>query len=306
MQFRLRTLALALATVAGVGCGGTRSPEALAEKLNAAFTHGDVDAALALMSSPKPHADEQFSFIMLVEDCSYGSECSFTPAPLTDAFKKGITEQREKYGRMPDGVPEGLITVEDKAKSKDSSSDMKMSFPYAKIDGQYRILTSTYTPEKLQELKAKSPQTIADEMLSRQIDNDPTWKTDASKLPADGGDPGKALVDHVAAASKAYKANDFASLIALGGQRGQILYREKELDGTPVPQKKREITLRIQAVQELTDVQVLGGYVRGNTAAVVFEGHDGAGWLLRGAYMMNLKNGKWDAQMPLAEHLPPT
>ncbi len=78
------------------------------------------------------------------------------------------------------------------------------------------------------------------------------------------------------------------------------------MDGTPVPEKKRELTLREQAVQELADVQVLGGYMKGTTAAVIFEGHDGAGWLVRGAYMMSLGNGKWDAQMPLAEHSPPT
>jgi hypothetical protein len=306
MQIRLRTLVLALVTVAGVGCGGIRSPEALAEKLAAALTHSDVDSAYALLSSSNPQADLQFNIIYLVTDCSYGNECSISPGPLTETAKKQMTDEREKYGRTLDGVPEGLITIHDKMKTKDSSSEMKFSLAYAKIDGQYRILTGAYTPEKLQELRAKSPQAIADEMLSVKIDNDPAWKNNANKLPADGGEPGKALADYVAAASRAFKAKDFASLIALDGERGKFLYREKETDGTPVPEKKRELTLRLQSVQALTDVRVLGGYVQGNTAAVVFEGHDGTGWLLRGAYLMKLENGKWETQMPLAEHLPPT
>jgi hypothetical protein len=43
-----------------------------------------------------------------------------------------------------------------------------------------------------------------------------------------------------------------------------------------------------QYVQELTDVHVRDDYQQGTNAAVLFGGHAGAGWLVRGAYLMKL------------------
>ena len=60
-----------------------------------------------------------------------------------------------------------------------------------------------------------------------------------------------------------------------------------------------------QYVQELADVHARDDYQQGTNAAVVFEGHAGAGWLVRGAYLPKLENGKWTAHVPLTDQLSP-
>ena len=306
MRIRSKTFIVALFALVETACGGSGSPSALAEKLTAAITQGDRDAAFALLSTPNASADIQFSLLVLLQDCAYGHQCMVSPGPVTDEVKKDMAKARDKDGHVPSFAPEGLLSIEDTIKTKDGGSSMKFQLPYAKVDGQYRIVTDAYTPEKLRELQAKSPQTITDEMLANGIGGDPAWKSKAEKLASDGGDAGKALAEYVTASSKAFKTKDFDTLIVLGGDRGKILYRLKENDGTPVPEKKRELVLAVQSVQELADIHVLGGYVMGNDAAVIFEGHDGAGWIARGAYLMELKGGKWTPRIPLVERLPPT
>ncbi len=305
MPIRLRAIAIALAALSGSACGSD-SPDALAQKLSSALHSGDLEAANALLQNQHNAADQQLAYISLVENCSNGFECKVSRGAVTADFTKSMASDRENEGRELPMAAEGLLTVSTSYKDANSDANDTFTLPYAKVDGSYKIISAKYTAAKLHELQAKSAQIVAEEQLAVGIDGDPDWKSKATQLAADGGDPGKQLVAHVAAIAKAFKDHDYASLIALGGVRANYLYAEKDSSGAVVPAKKRQLILQGQQVQELLDVKVLGGYQQGDTAVVIIEGHNGAGWIVRGLYQMQMTDGKWLAQQPLINEIPVT
>lgn len=304
MQIRIPAITLALATLACSACG-SESPAALAENLSSALHSGDLVAASALLENQHGAADQQLAFISLVENCSNGYACKIVAGPVTDEFSKGLKDDHDNDGRDMSIAAEGLLTINTSFKDANSEAKESLTLPYAKVDGKYKIISESYTAAKMQELQAKSAQAVADEQFVAGIDGDTDWKNKATPLAADGGDPGKALSAHVDAIAKAFKAQDYASLITLGGIRAKYLYAEKDSDGSPVPAKKRQLILQGQQVQELVDVKVLGGYQHGDTAVVTIEGHNGAGWSVRGLYEMEMTDGKWIPQQPLVKEIPP-
>ncbi len=91
----------------------------------------------------------------------------------------------------------------------------------------------------------------------------------------------------------------------LGGMRTKILYREKDSDGKPRPPQLRQFTLRGQFLQDLADVNVLGGYALDDAAAIIVDGHDGSGWIVRGIVMMQKRNGTWSEGAHQTIEIPP-
>ena len=69
---------------------------------------------------------------------------------------------------------------------------MSVEMPYAKINGEYKIVSNNYTPAKVAELKSKSAQAIADELLADGVGTPPDkdWKNKARVLSAGGGEAG--------------------------------------------------------------------------------------------------------------------
>ena len=265
---------------------------------------GDLEAANALLHNQHNAADQQLTYISLVENCSNGFDCKVSRGAVTDDFNKSMAGDRENDGRELPIAAGGLLSID--TSYKDANSEAKDTFllPYAKVDGSYKVIAASYTATQLHELQAKSAQAVAAEQLAAGIDGDPDWRRKATKLAADGGEPGKQLVAHVAAIAKAFKERDYARLITLGGVRAKYLYAEKDSTGAIVPAKKRQLLLQGQQVQELVEVNVLGGYQQGDTAVVIIEGHNGAGWIVLGLYQMQTIDGKWLPQQPLISEIP--
>lgn len=272
-------------------CGGG-SPDQLASSLETALKSGDLDAELALLDSPNIPSDQKFFYADAVVDCSDGSmTCTVKAVPLNDEFKKRLELQAGKGVEFA-AAPEGLIQVAEEGKGMKGS----YSLPYAKVGGSYKIVAGHYTAQKVAELRAQTAQAKTDEYLKAGVGYppNPDWKSQATALPADGGEAGAALVSMVKARTDAVKAGDVDKRIAAGDERDAIIYAAKGADGTEHPLKIRQLSMRVQSMRELADVKVLGGYQNGDAAVLTIEGHDGGGWVVRGAQFMEKKGGKWE------------
>ena len=284
------------------GCGGD-SPGALAKRLEDALKAGDMDAAIALVEWRDTPAELRFFYMHLLPDCFERHVCAVTTSALTDEFREHTAAQAKTQGAEYRVAPEGTIEVVGKLpadaphKSDGTSREgMNLSMPYARIDGRYKIITMHYTPAKVAELKAKTAQMVADETLAQGIGNprDLEWKQKAKALPAGGGAPGLAFSASSAALADAVKTGNVDTVMAALGRYGKFIFGEKDTDGTLIPLKTRQLGLRAQAVRYPTDVTVLGGYILGDTAALVYEGHNGAGRIVRGVVLMEQHEGVWD------------
>jgi hypothetical protein len=201
------------------------------------------------------------------------------------------------------GTAEGLVEVTQTGEKEKSS----MTMPYGKVNGAYKILGAHLTGEKLATLRARTVPPITDDYLKEGVGDprDPQWKERATALPADGGEVGAALVSLIKSRSEAVKAGDVEKRIALGDERDAIIYAAKDGDGKDVPLKSRQFNVRAQALRELADVKVIGGYRNGDTAVLTIEGHDGSGWVVRGAQVMRQESGKWTVGSAVTNSTPP-
>jgi hypothetical protein len=294
-------LALGFSTICAA-CGG-ESADQLASSLDAAFKAGDMDAALALLDSKGVPAMAMSVYMDNVNDCFAGYTCTVSMEPLSDAFKKEIPVQREKNGVEFSTTPEGIIKIAEVAPESKGTVEL----PYAKVDGKYKIIGMHYTAEKLAALKTKTAQSITDELLAKGIGDPPDtqWKSNATALPADGGDAGNAFVAKVKATAAAAKANDVDAMIAAGGDWEKMLFGEKDLSGKPVSLKARQLKMRTHFVLQPAEVTVTGGYRLDDMVVVTFDGHDGNGWVVHGAQLMQLTNGAWQESGRQKVSIPP-
>jgi hypothetical protein len=309
---RLSFIALSLAT--GITACGGDSPAALAKRLDGALKAGDMDAAIGLIEWHDSPAQLRFLYMDLLPDCFERHVCTVTVSPLTDEFRERTATQMKTQGAEYVAAPEGTLEIvgkppADAPHKNDGSSreGMSLSMPYARIDGRYKIISMHYTPAKVAELKAKTAQAVADETLAQGVglQRDMQWKQKASALPAGGGEPGMAFSTSTAALASAIKSGSLDAVIANMGSIGRLFFGDKDTDGTTIPLKTRELKLRAESVREETDVTVLGGYVLGDTAALFYEGHNGAGWIVRGVALMEQHEGLWNDAGRQAIEIPP-
>jgi hypothetical protein len=118
--------------------------------------------------------------------------------------------------------------------------------------------------------------------------------SDATPLPAGGGEFGTRLLQRTAAMNAAVKAKDPDAAVAASGPWGQRVFGAKRHDGTAIPLNLRQLKLRSQSVRFLTEVRVLGGYQLGDQAVLTIEGVNGIGWVERGAVLVNRDMDRWD------------
>jgi hypothetical protein len=273
-----------------VACGG--SPDKLAESLQRAFQAGDQEAALALARLDGAPAQLHFFFLDQVGDCAEaGTTCTTTLAPLDDKFKEqaeGLAEQ----GLEIIAPPEGIVVVE--AKSETGSGKMRM--PYAKVDGDYRIVSQRYSAAKLDEMRGKSNAALLQEMLDNGI-YDPAsgerrtdWKDTATELPPGGGDVGAAYRKQVEALAAAVAANDPDAAANNGGAFAAMVVGANDYAGKPVPMEVRKRKLRSQSARWLREIEIEGGWQKGDEAILVFTGKNGIGWIERGALFVTREN----------------
>ena len=309
----LRLSFIALGLTAGLTACGGDSPQALAKRLDSALKAGDMDAAIGLIQWHDSPAELRFHYLNLLPQCFERHVCTATLGPLTDEFR-GRTAKWKTQGAEFAVAPEGTIEVNGEPpadaphKNNGTSREaMNLSMPYARINGQYKIVSMSYTPAKVAELKAKTAQAVADETLAQGVGNprDLEWKQKASALPAGGGEPGLAFTTSTAALAGAMKSGSLDAVIASMGDLGRAIYRDKDTDGTTIPRKTRELKLRADSVRSETDATVLGGYLLGDTAALFYEGHNGAGWIVRGVVLMEQREGLWQEAGRQTIEVPP-
>ena len=292
------TLGLALlALLASSACSQAQSsPEALAKAVQTAFSKGDFDAARKLADIELAPAQLHFFYFDAVRECASESVCS-TSTAAADA--ELITRLKEQAAQMNAEVPKVDGTIKIEMKAKDGSSSGKMEMPYAKVGNAYKLVSIAYPPTEIARLKATSSESLLKEFFAKGIrdskgDMRTDWETVATKLPADGGEAGKAFVEQTRKMSAAVDARDPDAAMNSGSQMARMIYRDKGWDDKPIALADRQAKLRVQALRMLRDVKVSGGYQFADAAVLLIEARDGIGWSVRGPILLVKEGDAWD------------
>jgi len=207
-----------------------------------------------------------------------------------------MAEQTKQMGiEMP--APEGQIVINTKQKDGSSSGTAKM--PYAKVNGEYRILSGRYTDKMLASLRSKSNDDLLKEIFDQGIPDVETaklrkdWATAATKLPADGGEAGKSLIARTTALYKAAQAKDPDAAVRAGSKVQTMGLAKKDYSGKPIPMKTRQLELKLSSLNWLHDVKIEAGYRLGSSVVLVIEARDGAGWIVRGPILLRKHGTQW-------------
>jgi hypothetical protein len=287
-------LALGL-TLPLVACGG--SPEQLAESMQRALQAGDQEAGIKLARLEGAPAQLHFFYLDQFGDCAEaGTTCTVSLAPLDDKFKEqaqGMAEQ----GLEVIAAPEGIVVVE----MKSETGKGKMRMPYAKIDGDYRIVSQRFTAAKLDEMRGKSNAALLQEMLDQGIYDPSTgerntkWQEGATALPPGGGEVGAAYRKQVEARAAAVAAGDPDAAANSGDGFAAMVVGANDYAGKPVPMEARKRKLRAQSARWLREIEIEGGWQKGNEAILLFTGTNGIGWIERGAIFLTREdeNASW-------------
>ncbi|MGA9333701.1 MAG: hypothetical protein WBV39_05425, partial [Rudaea sp.] len=273
------------------------TPSALVSALQGALDQGDFDAARKLADIDDAPAELHFFFLDTVRECSVESTCRVSTAAADAELIQQLAEQAKSLNAEPPKV-EGVVAVDVKAKDGSGSGTMKM--PYAKVGNGYKLVSIHFSPAQLAALRAKTNESLVAEFFAQGIrpsgSTQPRidWATAAAKLPADGGEPGKALVAQTRAMSAAVDAKDPDAAMSAGGQMARIIFRDKDFKGNPIALAARKSKLYVQSLRMLRDVNVSGGYQLGDDAVVIVEARNGIGWVVRGPILLSREAGSWE------------
>jgi hypothetical protein len=291
---RIRDLALLIGLAPALEACSS-SPDQLATKMGQVMESGDQDAALALARLEGAPAQLHFFFLDEVGDCAAADTvCTAQVMPLDEKFaeqSKSLAEQ----GLEVTTEPEGLIVIE----SRTANGKGTMRMPYAKVDGDYRIVAQRYTAAKLAEMRDTSNDALLQKMLDQGI-YDPAsgerrtdWKDDATALPPGGGEPGESFARQVQAMAAAAKAADPEAAVTSGDGLAARMMAATDYDGKPVSLEARKRSLRAQSARMLHEIRIDGGFVKGDDAILMFEGRNGIGWVERGAMFVSRDDDGW-------------
>jgi hypothetical protein len=288
MNRSIRRAPLALAVLVASACSAD-SPEKLAQRLQKSVTAKDVEAFAAEFDHFGALTGmEQFAALNLVKQCQEVA-CSFTAGPLTAEMKEKLSKGDPEVEAT--ATPEGAIVFS--AKSADGTRSLSGELPYAKVDGVYKVAGSRPTTTHLAKIKAITAQAATEEKLAKGVGGDPEWKSKATPLPADGGEPGKVFLDEVKAYGAALQAQD-VDAAAKASAWGERVFGATDA-GKPVPIEARKLALRVQSPRILVSARVLGGYLIGDKAVLIVEATNGAGNKLKGPVIMakSFGDGSW-------------
>lgn len=298
---RTRTAPLALLTLMAASTSGaaaaSSSPEALARDLQKAMQAGDLKAAAALADIERAPAELRFFYYSQVLECAVEATCTTSLAPIDAEYRAKLQEQAKEAGAEPLDAA-GLVVVT--TKSLDGSGSGTMKMPYAKDGKGYRLATMRFSDAAFAAQRAKSNETLLQEMFALGIydnakgERRTDWATVATRLPADGGDAGKAFVRQTAAMAAAVDAKDPDAAMRSGGRWAAMVFGDKSYDGKPIPAEQRKRKLQVQSLRMLRDVKVSGGYRFGDDVALMFDARNGIGWIERGAVVLTRDGEEWD------------
>lgn len=277
--------------------GAASSPEALARDLQKAMQAGDLKAAAALADIERAPAEVHFFYYSQVLECSVEATCTTSLAPIDAEYRAQLQEQAKEAGADPLDAA-GLVVVT--TKSLDGSGSGTMKMPYAKYGNEFRLATMRFSDAEFAARRAKSNETLLQEMFALGIydnakgERRTDWATVATRLPADGGDAGKAFVRQTSAMASAVDAKDPDAAMRSGGLWAAMVFGDKSHDGKPIPTDQRKRKLQVQSLRMLREVKVSGGYQFGDDVALMFEARNGIGWTERGAVVLTRDGDAWD------------
>ena len=296
MKALLSAIAISFLLAAGACSYAASTPDGLAKALQAALDKGDFDAARKLADIDDAPAQLHFFYFDSVLTCSSGATCTVSAAPATDELRDRLKKQAAQLHAQAPNV-DGMILIA--VKSKDGSRSGTMKMPYAKVGNDYKVVSIHYSPAEFAALRTKTNETLVQEFFAAGIRDSGAseprtdWATAASKLPADGGDAGKAFVAQTRAMSAAVDAKDPDAAMHSGGGMAEIVFRDKDSAGKAIPMADRQRNLHVQSVRMLRDVKVNGGYTLGDSAVLMIEARDGIGWVVRGPILLSHDRGTW-------------
>lgn len=272
------------------------APSGLVTALQRALDKGDFESARKLADIDQAPADVHYFYMDMVRNCASEDTCTVSEAPATEEVHERMRKQAEALGAQMPQI-EGMIIVA--STSRDGTGSGTMEMPYGKVGNDYRIVTVRYSDAQLVALRAKTDETLTAELFAKGI-YDPAsrerrtdWATAATRLPADGGDVGKAFVAGRRAMAAAIDANDPDAAMQAGGQMAKLRYAEEDFSGKPVAMEERKRKLYVQALRELRDVKVNGGFRLGDRAVLLIEARNGIGWIERGPILLSNDDGYW-------------
>lgn len=296
MKTLLSTIAISTLLAASACSHAASTPAALAKALQSAIDKGDFKAAHQLADIDDAPAELHFFFFDMVRECASEATCKVTTEKVDEEMRERWKSQADKlHAQAP--TADGLVTIVSKSKGGGGSGTMKM--PYAKVGAEYKLTSVHFTDAEFAALRAKPDQTLVDELFSQGIRDSKgevrtDWATVATKLPADGGDAGKAYVAQTTAMAAAVDAKDPDAAMHSGGQIATIIFRDKDFAGKPIPLVERKRKLHVQSLRMLRDAKVKGGYQFGDDAVLVIEARDGIGWAVRGPIILSRDGSNWD------------
>ena len=304
-------LAIALGLSIALQACASSTPEKLANDLQTALKKGDIDAALALGNFKDTIPTLKWVYLKQVAACTYDSICSVSVKADDPAAIAERQAQQLKQGFEFEAEPAGVLVLSIVSR-KPGAFKGEQSMPYAKIDGQYRILTGQYSAKKLAELRAQTNAQLLDAMFVQGIEHDypdeifrADWKAIAKVLPADGGDIGATYAAEVARDYQRYSTGDLDAVLADGDKWIRARYAEKDFDGTPVAKSVRILQLRAESVRMLKNIKVLGGYSLGANVVLDTEGKAENGWIDRGPVLLQRNSdGKFDTRFGMTVSYP--
>lgn len=158
---RTRFVALALAALPLGACSAGSSPDALAGKLQAALGKGDFKAARALANLDDAPADVHFFYLDMVRECGSEATCAVKAEATSAEACSSIRENAAKIALKADGC---LVIT---SMARDGSGSGTMKLPFVNRDGDYKVATIGYSAEELAALRAKTSETLLNELFSK-------------------------------------------------------------------------------------------------------------------------------------------
>lgn len=296
MKALLSTIAI-LSLLAASACSQAAStPAALATALQSALDKGDFEATRQLAELDASPAQIHFFIMSMVGMCASEVTCTVTTEEVdVESRQRWKIEAERMNAQAP--AADGVIKIATQSRSGGKSGKKKI--PYAKVGAAYKLTSVHFTEAEFAALRAKSDQALIDEFFTKGVrdsngESRTDWATAGTRLPADGGEAGKAFVARTKAMAAAIDAKDPDAAMHAGGELSTLLFQENDSNGEPIPLVVRKRILHVQSLLMLRDVKVKGGYQLGDSAVLIIEARDGIGWIVRGPILLVREGDGWD------------
>lgn len=289
-----------------LSCGAAAKDAAgLAKDVKQALDKKDVPALLAAADLKQAPARVLFYLMALPDDCAEPMNCTVSLQTVDETWKKRTEQDMLKEKLEWRTKPEGLLLIKGQPSASASASpaggmrSLEVKLPYARADGEYKVVSARYTAARTVELQATTAQALADAKLAEGIQvagmssPDKSWKAKATALPAGGGVAGAAYVATINKRAAAQKARDLDTFVAATGLWGSAVFGAKDFAGRDVPRDLRLRKMNQQWARMTATAIVVGGYQSGEVALLIVNGVNGAGNVLRGTVLMERDNGAW-------------